>query len=344
MLKLLPNIMRRARDIPAAIIVLRIAVAESFGADRLEILREANISPDIFTDQKARVTVEQSIDVWRVIVRKTGLKDIGLECGLKTRFQTMGILGYVMMNSPSITQAWRKLCNYQELVLSILLQKMIIEGELIRFDGTMQEEWQDDFRYTIDYIYSSYIALIKSCTSKNIHPLEVGFNFPEPTNTDRYHEIFDPAAIKFSCDNPYIIYKKSDLDNEITSYDPSIFDHFEVLLQETANEHNRVNINTRAVKKSILNRLKAEIPKADEIARDLGMSVRSLQQKLKKEGTTFQEILNLVRKEIAIRQLSNSNNNVTDVAFLIGFSDISVFSRNFKKWTGLTPTEFQKQQ
>jgi len=336
--------MRRARDIPAAIIALRIAVAESFGADRIEILRETNISPDIFTNPKARVTVEQAMDVWRVIVRQTGLQDIGLECGLKSRFQTMGILGYVMMNSPSITQAWRKLCNYQELVLSILLQKMNVEGELIRFDGTMQEEWQDEFKYTIDYIYSSCLTLIKNCTFKNIHPLEVGFNFPEPSNVHRYHEIYDPATIKFSCENPYIVYKKSDLDNEITAHNPGIFDHFEVLLEESANEHDLLNINTRAVKKSILNRLKAEIPKADEVAQELAMSVRSLQQKLRKEGTTFQEILNIVRKEIAIKQLTLSHNNVTDVAFLTGFSDISVFSRNFKKWTGLTPTEFQKQQ
>ena len=117
--------MRRVRDIPAAIIALRIAVAESFGANRLDILREANISLDIFTNPKARATVEQAMDVWQVIVRQTGRQDIGLECGLKSRFQTMGILGYVMMNSQSITQAWKKLCNYQELVLSILLQKML---------------------------------------------------------------------------------------------------------------------------------------------------------------------------------------------------------------------------
>lgn len=336
--------MRRARDIPAAIIALRIAVAESFGADRLEILRKANVSADIFTNPKARATVEQAMDVWKEIVRQTGSHDIGLECGLKVRFQTMGILGYVMMNSQSITQAWRKLCNYQELVLSILLQKMNIEGDIIRIDGTMQEEWQDEFRYTIDYIYTSCLTLIKNCTSQNIHPLEVGFNFSEPPNVARYHEIYDPAVIKFSCENPYIVYRKSDLDHQITSFDTSIFDHFEVLLKETANAHDRINANTRAVKNSILNRLKAEIPKADEVARELAMSVRSLQKNLKQEGTSFQQILNAVRKEIAMQQLSRPINNVTDVAFLTGFSDISVFSRNFKKWTGLTPTEFQNQQ
>jgi AraC-like DNA-binding protein len=336
--------LRRARDIPAALISLRISVAESFGADRSKILDEAGISPDIFTNPKARVTVEQAMNVWKVIVRQTGLDNIGLECGLKSRFQSLGILGYVMMNSPTITHAWTKLCNYQELVLSILFQKIKVEGSQIRFEGTMQEDWQDEFRYTIDFIYASCLVLIKNCSSHDIHPLEVGFNFPQPDNSQRYHEIFDPAVIKFSCEHPYIIYRKSDLDTQITAYDPKMFEHFELLLEETASEHDRHNANTRAVRSRIIKRLKAEIPKTDEVARDLAMSVRSLQEHLKAEGTSFREILGNVRKEIAIKQLSISSNNVTDVAFLTGFSDISVFSRNFKKWTGLTPTEFQNQQ
>jgi AraC-like DNA-binding protein len=336
--------MRRVRDIPAGLIALRISVAESFGADRFEILKEASISPDIFKNPKARASVEQAMGVWREIVRQTGSHDIGLECGLKARFQTMGILGYVMMNSPNIIQAWNKLYDYQELVLSILLQKVNIEKDLVRIEGTMQEEWQDEFRYTIDFIYTASLTLIKNCTSQNIHPLEVGFNFPEPSNVKRYHEIYDPAVIKFSCDNPYIVYKKSDLENQITAFDPNIFEHFEVLLKEIANEHDRVNANTRAVKQCILKRLKAEIPKADDVARELAMSVRTLQKNLKNEGSSFRKILNTVRKEVAIKHLSLSHNNVTDVAFLTGFSDISVFSRNFKKWTGITPTEFQNQQ
>jgi len=75
------------------------------------------------------------------------------------------------------------------MVLSILHQKMNIEDDLIRIDGTMQEEWQDEFRYTIDFIYASCLTLIKNCSSQNILALEVGFNFPEPPNIDRYHEI-----------------------------------------------------------------------------------------------------------------------------------------------------------
>ena len=337
--------MRRVRDIPIAIIALRINVAESFGANRFDILKEAEIPQEALIDPKARVTIEQAITVWRSIIRQTGMQHIGLECGLKARFKTMGILGYVMINCPTIIQALTKFCDYQELVLSLLLQKMHIEGDKVRIEGTIQEPWQDDFRYTIDYIQTSALTLIKDCTPRNIHPVEVGFNFPQPTNVNKYHEIYNPAIVKFSCKNPYLIYKKSDFDTPVSAVDPNIFDYFEVLLKESVYEHERVNTHTRLIKQIILNRLKAaEIPKIDEVARELMMSVRLLQKNLKDEGTYFQQILNAVRKDLAIQQLSKSRNNVTDVAFFTGFSDISSFSRTFKKWTGLTPTQFQNQR
>ena len=141
-----------------------------------------------------------------------------------------------------------------------------------------------------------------------------------------------------------MIYNKSDLDNQITGTDSSMLVHFEPLLEDTANEHDKIKAQSRAVRNSIFRRHKTEIPPIDEVSRELAMSVRSLQDGLKKEVTTFQNILHDVRKEMAIKQLSRPDFNVTDVTFLTGFSDVSVFLPNFKKWTGLTPTEFKNQK
>lgn len=335
--------MKRLRDIPAQIIELRLNVAMSMGAIRSDILKEANISEETLEDRKGRVSIEQAVSVWRSIVRQTACEEIGLICGLKARFQTMGILGYVMINSPTIAHAWSKFCNYQELVLSLLHQTVNDEGEFTRIEGILQEEWQDEFKYTIDYIYTSCVTLIKNGSPQNIQPVEVGFNFPQPANMVMYKEIYGPAKINFSCTNPYILYKTADLGNPVISSDESMYDHFELMLKEIADEHNRINENTRAVQQIILNRLKAELPKIGDVAKEIGMSVRSLQKRLNEEGSSFQISLDKVRKDIALKQLSQAQNNVTDVAFFTGFSDISSFSRNFKKWTGLTPTEYQNQ-
>ena len=94
--------MRRARDIPVAIINLRIAVAETFGAKRDSILRESNIRSEILADPKARITVKQAMDVWKAIVKQTGTDNIGLDCGIMARFQSMVYLRRCMNQSSQV--------------------------------------------------------------------------------------------------------------------------------------------------------------------------------------------------------------------------------------------------
>ena len=77
------------------------------------------------------------------------------------------------------------------------------------------------------------------------------------------------------------------------------------------------------------------------VADDLSMSVRSLQMKLKEEGTSYQKLLNRIREQLAIAFLQEKKYSKSEIADLLGLSEISVFSRTFKKWTGQSPSEFQ---
>ncbi len=125
--------------------------------------------------------------------------------------------------------------------------------------------------------------------------------------------------------------------------DTELYKYFESLLHDALDEHDNIQQYSRSVRKLIHQYMNAEIPLVDDVASELAMSSRSLQSKLKDEGTTYQQLVNEVRKEVSMKQLKNKKLNITEIAFLIGFTDISVFSRNFKKWTGLSPTKFQAQ-
>ncbi|RMG58929.1 MAG: AraC family transcriptional regulator [Bacteroidetes bacterium] len=99
---------------------------------------------------------------------------------------------------------------------------------------------------------------------------------------------------------------------------------------------------TFRVKQLLLRQLRDDAPGIEVVAEHMAMSVRSLQMKLKVEGTSYQKILNEVRKSLAIAYLKEEPRvSKGEIAHILGFSEISVFSRTFKKWTGKSPSEYQ---
>ncbi|MEM7659362.1 MAG: helix-turn-helix transcriptional regulator [Bacteroidota bacterium] len=118
----------------------------------------------------------------------------------------------------------------------------------------------------------------------------------------------------------------------------SLFDkHAQALLQN----HTQTDNYTYRVQQLLIRQLKEESPGIEVVADHLSMSVRSLQLKLKEEGTSYQKILNAVRKSLAIAYLQEPRVSKGEIAQILGFSEISVFSRTFKKWTGKSPSEYQ---
>lgn len=335
--------MRRANDIPSSLINLRIGVAQQFGADRSAILKEAAIPEELLANPTNRVTVEQTMKVWEAIVNQTGSHDIGLVSGSRIRLTSIGVLGYLMMNSDNIGKAFEKLCVHQRLVVSIAFLVVHSQGPSVKYVLEMQEDWSPYFRYTIDFMIAATASIFADNTHSKISPQEVGFNIPPPANISTYRQFFAPAQVHFNCPQAYITYSKDVLANPIIGSNTALFDYFEKELQTALEAHDNLKKYTRIVREIIQQKLLAEIPKVEDVARKIGVSTRSLQGLLKEEGTSYQSLLNEVRKEVSIKHLKNKKFNVTDVAFLTGFSDLSVFSRSFKKWTGLTPTQFQMQ-
>jgi AraC-like DNA-binding protein len=80
------------------------------------------------------------------------------------------------------------------------------------------------------------------------------------------------------------------------------------------------------------------------MARQLNMSRRTLQRKLAESNTTYQKLVDDTRRDLALRFLEDPRKSITDVTFLLGFSSQSAFTRAFRRWTGMSPTQFREQR
>jgi AraC-like DNA-binding protein len=95
------------------------------------------------------------------------------------------------------------------------------------------------------------------------------------------------------------------------------------------------------VRRRIIEALPSGPPALSAVARALGQSPRSLRRHLASEGTSFQRLVEQIRSELAAQHLQDPRLTVSEIAFLVGFSELSPFLRAFRRWTGLTPGEYR---
>ena len=93
---------------------------------------------------------------------------------------------------------------------------------------------------------------------------------------------------------------------------------------------------------TLIEQLPSGVPKQQDTASALNMSIRNLQRRLNEKGSSFKELLNRTRKELAIHYLQDSEKPVIEIGFLLGYVDASNFARAFRRWQGMSPLEYRK--
>lgn len=180
------------------------------------------------------------------------------------------------------------------------------------------------------------LALCRASFGESLLPLEVTFRREEPSNPAPWVELFG-GNLKFGQARNSLAISAADADRELTTSNPAMVSLHEQIIQRHLMKMDRENLVNRA-RLHIMEQLPSGRVMEDKAARDLNVSKRSLQRKLREEGETFRSLLTQVRMSLADRYLQNEDYSVTEIAFLLGYTDTSAFSRAFKTWFGHSPT------
>ncbi len=325
----------------AVLIRFRLQMAARLGADPEAILAAAKLDPALLEDPDRRIGVAQERAVWRVIVQATGRPDIGLICGENLPIQITSMIGYTMMNAPSLWVAGQKMQAYQRIMGNSMGMEFVETGELAHIKVVMWSDWHEEMRHTMDLIMAAIFHWIRSNSALQVKPLAVGFSYPRPANDAIYTQFFSPVPVTFSCPESYLLYRRRELDAPVLAANPQLFTVFNQQVKELYAKFTAEQPYTWRVRQAILELLQGQTPGIGEVAARLTVSTRKLQALLKEEGASFQHLLNEVRRDLSIQYLQEKQASKSEIAYLLGFAEVSVFSHTFKKWTGLSPSEFQ---
>ena len=182
--------------------------------------------------------------------------------------------------------------------------------------------------------------MIRSLTGKHLSPLEVTFIYPEPESTVEYERVFS-CPVRFGQKDNSMTFDLNIAKTPILLAIPGLLEYFEKYAQDFLAEMDRKDEHTRVVTKIILARLDDKSLSINKVAKEMAVSVRTLQNHLDAEGVVFSDLLKDIRQRLAQKYL-RENYSVEQITYLLGFSEPSVFRKAFKKWSGKSTGEYRE--
>ncbi|HKK39489.1 MAG TPA: helix-turn-helix domain-containing protein [Cryomorphaceae bacterium] len=189
---------------------------------------------------------------------------------------------------------------------------------------------------------SATVVVLQQTSEKDIRPVELSFKHKAPSDLES-HEMAFQCKLLFEQDAYYIAYKTEDLKLRTARADQQINNY---LLQRIDEETNSITISSSKIipkiEELIREALPSGIPSMDFLCEHLSMSRRTLTRRLNDNGLTFRDLIRKTQESIAKELLAKREYSIGFIAFETGFSEQSAFNRAFKRWTGKSPLDYQK--
>lgn len=292
---------------------------------------------------ESRISIEQLNSIWDQISFQANDSDFGLHFGEESQgFPGGNILLAVMMNCATLGNAMEKLARYHGLTTDFIRLQSKRQGDYVHFSLTLAYPEIPLARHYSEAILCGLARMLQLLSGGRVHIAQVSFDHARPNNITEHQRIFGcPLLFEQPVNSLAIRYE--DLSIPIFLANQELLTRLEQFAEELLDRLDSSSPWAERVTYLINKVLQCgEKPTLNTIARQLAVSTRYLQNKLKEEETTYQEILDQLRKEAALSYLKKPDITFYDIAFLLGFSDQSAFNHAFKRWTGTSPREFNR--
>ena len=172
-----------------------------------------------------------------------------------------------------------------------------------------------------------------------ISPLRIEFRRSRPAQIEAFQSLLR-APLQFGAARTRLVFDAESIERPLDGGNPELARHHDAIALQYLSQIERDNIQGH-VRDVLTQRLAHGEPSQEEVAELLNMSARTLQPNLGEAGTTYKEILDDTRRELALAYLSAPRHSVSDVTYLLGFSAGSCFTRAFRRWTGCSPSDWR---
>ncbi len=317
-------------------------ILERNGVDPAPVFLAAGLNPSALSEPRARYGARDGGAVWSAAARLISDPAFGLQAAEAWRPTDFHALGYAFLASDNLRTAIARLERYHAVVNPVIVFTEDPGPHPHRLSLTYRIASSDfpDVPELEDARWAVILGICRYAFGQGLDPVEVCFTHPAPAATGPYFGLFR-CPVQFDAPAPRLTFSREDAERPLPARNRELAKANDAVLAAYCSELSAQETVSR-VKHAILDRLPSGTPGAEEIARDLIMSPRTLQRRLTNEGTSFKRLLEIVRRELAEQYIADPGCSLADITYLLGFSEASAFSRAFKRWTGESPSSVRE--
>lgn len=317
-------------------LVLRPAAAA--GIDPTDLLRRAGLGetpPD-------RVPFDAVRALWREALLASGDEAFGLTAATVATEDLFDVILFLARASPTMGQAFERVARYARIASEPTRFRLTTDDEgALTIEHHLEGVIGDAPAAAADAMLGLIVTCVRRFVGADLNPLSVTLKHPAPRAPEKWRAFFR-APVHFGAEHNAVQFAAELAARRIRTADPALAAvlerHAESLLAAMPTD---TAFLTRA-RRSICEALAAQSATLHDVAGRLQLSSRTLQRRLQDEGTSFDAQLDDIRRQLALQHLAERNTSQGELAFLLGFSDVSAFHRAFRRWTGLAPGAWVK--
>jgi AraC-like DNA-binding protein len=307
-----------------------------YGCDADALFREAGLEKSAMTSPGARYPLADVNRLWQLTREATGDPCIGLFVGRSLRPAALHALGFAWLASPTLFQGLERMARYARIANSSLKTEIIVEGDRVRVVRTVEAAHCDE---AVDGFLAAVIKMCRDMSDAEFAPELVTIRHADNGHISQYIDYFK-SPITFGADEDALHFSLSVLQEPVPAGNLDLA-HANDQVAERYLASLDPDLVQDKVREILLDLMPSGNVNQNVVADQLHRSVSSLQRQLQTEGVSYRQILEDTRRALATQFVREEHYSLSQVAFLLGFSDQANFSRAFKRWTGETPTGFR---
>jgi AraC-like DNA-binding protein len=292
----------------------------------------------------ARVSLEAVHGMLDAGVERTRDEALGVKLGHNMCLGAGGLFDYGMQSAATTRDA----AAFAERYATLLADPLHVGFEIIGTRAVIRLECEPPWpKAAADFGSSAWYKLHVVGRMPPAAHVECWFPYSRPADVSDHERAFDGAVLRFNAPFRGFAFDKAYERAPCPGADPALHSMVRARLDSFVGQIARLRTMTTAVRRLVVQEMRrenslSESALAERVAAALRMSRRTVSRKLEQEGTSFFAVADLVRREMALAYVLDRRLEMTEVAFLLGFSHVESFYRAFKRWTGDTPVAYRR--